>query len=145
MPQLDSNTFIYQYIGVIITLSLIYIILSYIVLPLLLRSIFIRSAFLLLSATSTETTRLTVSERAFMHVKSKTLVFTLPSLLLVQLSYKVGTLIVILLNYLKNRTTVNSTTSSSLMGTMFAFVTLNYLILFLSFDSLDQFENITQE
>jgi hypothetical protein len=54
MPQLDPNTFIYQYVGVVFLLILIYSILSYIVLPLLLRLMLIRNLFLTTRQTSTD-------------------------------------------------------------------------------------------
>lgn len=47
MPQLDINTFSYQYIAIILLLILVYTTLSYIVLPLLLRLMLIRNSFLL--------------------------------------------------------------------------------------------------
>lgn len=46
MPQLDANTFIYQYVGIITLLVVVYYLLSYVVLPVLLRSSLIRSALL---------------------------------------------------------------------------------------------------
>jgi hypothetical protein len=54
MPQLDPNTFIYQYIGVVFLLIVIYTILSYVVLPTLLRLMLIRNNFLTTRQTSTE-------------------------------------------------------------------------------------------
>jgi hypothetical protein len=45
MPQLDINTFGYQYTGILILLITMYVILSYVVLPSLLRVIFIRSKY----------------------------------------------------------------------------------------------------
>lgn len=46
MPQLDANTFIYQYIGIISIFAIIYITLSYLVLPIILRLITFRAKFL---------------------------------------------------------------------------------------------------
>ncbi len=46
MPQLDINTFLYQYIGITSLLLLTYVMLSYLVLPLVLREICVRSRFL---------------------------------------------------------------------------------------------------
>lgn len=54
MPQLDSNTFIYQYAGIITLLIAVYFILSYIVLPILLRLMLIRNLFLATRQTSTD-------------------------------------------------------------------------------------------
>jgi hypothetical protein len=45
MPQLDINTFGYQYTGILILLLIVYVVLSYIVLPSLLRVIYIRSKY----------------------------------------------------------------------------------------------------
>lgn len=56
MPQLDSNAFIYQYVGIIVLLISVYFILSYIVLPILLRLILIRDLFLNTRQTVTELT-----------------------------------------------------------------------------------------
>jgi len=47
MPQLDMNTFSYQYVGVIVLVLIVYTILSYIVLPILLRLMLVRNLFLL--------------------------------------------------------------------------------------------------
>jgi len=47
MPQLDVNTFSYQYVGVITLFILVYTILSYVVLPILLRLMLVRNFFLL--------------------------------------------------------------------------------------------------
>jgi len=47
MPQLDANTFGYQYFGIIIVLISVYTILSYLVLPILLRATLVRSNFLM--------------------------------------------------------------------------------------------------
>jgi len=47
MPQLDINTFSYQYVGIIVLVLIVYIILSYIVLPILLRLMLVRNLFLL--------------------------------------------------------------------------------------------------
>lgn len=46
MPQLDPNTFTYQYIGVISLLVIAYVTLSYIVLPIILRLMLVRGSFL---------------------------------------------------------------------------------------------------
>jgi hypothetical protein len=54
MPQLDPNTFIYQYIGIIAVFIAVYSMLSYVFLPVLLRATLIRNLFL--------TTRQTISE-----------------------------------------------------------------------------------
>jgi hypothetical protein len=54
MPQLDPNTFIYQYVGIIVLLIVVYTTLSYIVLPTLLRLMLVRNLFL--------STRQTLSE-----------------------------------------------------------------------------------
>lgn len=54
MPQLDPNTFIYQYIGIIILLLTVYTILSYIVLPILLRLMLVRNLFLTTRQTLTD-------------------------------------------------------------------------------------------
>lgn len=54
MPQLDSNTFIYQYLGIVTLLLAVYFVLSYIVLPILLRLMLIRNLFLTTRQTSTD-------------------------------------------------------------------------------------------
>ncbi len=54
MPQLDSNTFIYQYLGIIVLFILVYVTLSYFVLPILLRLMLIRNLFLATRQTLTE-------------------------------------------------------------------------------------------
>jgi hypothetical protein len=46
MPQLDPNTFFYQYVAIIGLLIIVYGVLSYIVLPLILRAIIIRNNFI---------------------------------------------------------------------------------------------------
>jgi hypothetical protein len=46
MPQLDINTFFYQYVGIIILLLSVYYLLSYIVLPVTMRAVIFRSRFL---------------------------------------------------------------------------------------------------
>jgi len=142
MPQLDTNTFIYQYSGVITTLILLYIILSYIVLPVLLRSLFIRAAFLFLSVRSTEFSRLSTSEKVFIHVKPKASIFSLASLFFIRLSYKLHSLIKLFLNFFRADTLITNTSSSGLVtSSVFVFVTINYLVMFLSLDLYDQTEN----
>src|SRR5687767_13304138 len=56
MPQLDSNTFIYQYVGIIVLLALVYYALSYMILPILLRSTLIRTMLLTRAASIKEQT-----------------------------------------------------------------------------------------
>lgn len=46
MPQLDNNTFLTQYVNLIVVLISVYLILAYLVLPILLRSTAIRNKFL---------------------------------------------------------------------------------------------------
>lgn len=54
MPQLDPNTFINQYFGIIVLFVIVYSLLSYIVLPLTLRALLLRNRFLELGRTTSE-------------------------------------------------------------------------------------------
>lgn len=54
MPQLDVNTFLNQYAGVILTLLITYIILSYIVLPILLNINLVRTRLTHIKSNSNE-------------------------------------------------------------------------------------------
>lgn len=54
MPQLDVNTFWYQYIGIVTTLIVVYMLLSYVALPILLRVLVYRDTFLKTQQSTTE-------------------------------------------------------------------------------------------
>jgi len=54
MPQLDPNTFLYQYTGIIILLITVYTLLAFVVLPVILRAMIIRNNFLVSGINRTE-------------------------------------------------------------------------------------------
>jgi hypothetical protein len=135
MPQLDINAFIYQYVGIIILLIIIYTTLSYIVLPILLRLMLIRNAFLLTQKKLTDILQLTAPTYQHLLVSKRPLYinFLLNNIIL----HSVNT-IKNLLNFL-NCIVANLTNlaviSNNKNGTLFLHeFTLSYLILLLAME-----------
>jgi hypothetical protein len=71
MPQLDPNTFIYQYLGVIILFILAYTLLSYIILPTLLRAILFRNLFLAENTVTANLLSVAASDYRYMFLSNK--------------------------------------------------------------------------
>jgi len=136
MPQLDTNTFIYQYTGIITTLILVYVLLSYIVLPLLLRALIIRASFLTSKAAVLATRFLTPVEQNFFNTNSPSIIFTVFS----QLAHATTKKIIntqVLINYFFSASRIESLNSIN-NTTMYLFIipaSINYIILFLMADN----------
>lgn len=132
MPQLDPNSFYYQYFGVIILMTVIYTILSFLVLPIFLRFLIIRNYFIKILNLATNTISSSNKQiQKFLIIKNKSLIT-----LFFNTSQFLNNLVVSLLNLvntknnlLDNKNNNNlSNVEISLVGGIY-FLYLNFLLI----------------
>lgn len=138
MPQLDANTFTYQYFGIIFILFTAYTLLSYIALPALLRVIIVRDLFLKISKSSLNLTNL-LSNRV---INTSILVDPFVSIF----SFKISKLINFFLNKLSVTNSFLTSIFSKNISKNISFntttISINLYILYLSlFFSLEDSNN----
>lgn len=130
MPQLDSNTFIYQYAGIITLLIAVYFILSYIVLPILLRLMLIRNLFLATRQTSTDLVNVVSNNyQQLVSLKNPSRNFSLTNNFIKSFTFLLSNWLTLLTTTLTSKKE-NSDSTLNLVLTAQESVT-NYLILFL--------------
>lgn len=134
MPQLDANTFLYQYVGVISVLFVLYILLGYVALPILLRAISLRNKFLI-NQSGTDTLNMVSSfNAAALHVNSVTNFSKLITSVVLNFSKSVVELVT-LFSISFSTVNVNNGSSTKIDSVIFFSESfLIYLVLFLESD-----------